>query len=502
MRHISLTRSAVVAGIAVAGLFAVAVPSAASAAPLDAIDTVTIISPDPDDPTAPLTVGDEFSVDATWSVSDDAQPGDTFGLTFPSPISVAWTQDFDLLSPDGLVVGSCVASGQSVECTLGGYVLDHDDVRGSLSVRATAAEATEATEVTFETSGDATVTVPVPGGGIVDAGPSSGPEDIRKYGGMTADGTAARWAIEVPISHLVALGDGVVLTDTYDERLTLDLSSLSVAHVAPDGWDAWIADGTAESIPLASGEWTVTDSPSTHSFDLTFPKPRPVGGWYLVSYSTPLPADAAPGDVFGNSVAASGTELASSIVTYTEAGGNGSGSRDRSLAVRKTVAGDGTIPDTTFTVRVSCVTGDGSVVPGHPVDLAIRADETLRVDDVPMGATCTVSEPEDGGADPVSFSPAPVIEITTDSAAVVELTVTNTFEPAPTPTPTPTVPTAPTAEPTPSVVPPTGDSSAPAPDGDLAVTGAAEPGIALGAAGALIALGLAVTLVARRRTAA
>lgn len=493
MRHISLTRSAVGIGIAVIGLAAIAVPTAASAAELDAIDSVTIVSPDPADPSAPLTVGDEFTLGAEWSVADDAQPGDTFGLTFPSPISVAWTQNFDLRDPDGLLVGSCVASGQSIDCTLGDYVLDHDDVHGSLSVRATAAQTTDSEELTFETSGGTTVTTPVPGGGIVDSGPSAGPEQIRKYGGMTSDGSSARWAIEVPIEHLEALGDGVVLTDTYDERLTLDPSTVSVAYVAPDGWDAWIADGTAESLPVSSGEWTFTDHPTTHSFDLAFPNPPADGGWYLVSYSTPLPADAETGDVFGNSVSASGTRLAESTVTYTEAGGNGSGTRERSLAVTKAVAGSGTIPDTAFVVSASCVTSDGSAVPGYPAEKSVRAGEQVTFGKLPVGATCTVSEPENGGADSVDFSPSSVVEITTDSPTVIQMTVTNTFDAAPTPTPTPSTPTT-----EPTTGPETPTSSTPS-SGHLAVTGSADPGVALGAAAALLALGLGVMLAARRR---
>jgi hypothetical protein len=499
MRHISLTRSLV--GIAAIGLAALAVPTAASAAPLDAIESVTIVSPDPDDPSAQLSVGDVFTLTAEWSVADDAQPGDTFGLTFPSPISVAWTQTFDLLDPAGLVVGSCTASGQAIDCTLGDYVSDHDDVHGSLRVRATASEATEASELTFETSSGVTVTAPVPGGGIVDAGPSAGPDEIRKYGGMTADGSSARWAIEVPIAHLEALGDGVVLTDTYDERLTLDASTVSVAYVTADGWDEWAADGAAESLPLAAGEWTFSDHPATHSFDLTFPNPRAAGGWYLVAYSTPLPTDAVDGDVFGNSVTAAGTELATSTVTYADAGGDGFGSRERTLAVTKAVAGAGTIPDATFVINVSCVKADGSAVSGHPVDADIRGGETARFEGLPVGATCTVSEPDNGGADSVAFSPSPVVHIEGDSPAVIELTVTNTFDAEPT-TP-PTEPTTPPTEPTPAPSQgPTGGGSATSPDdGDLAVTGSAAPGIAIGVAVAFLILGLAVTLAARRRAA-
>jgi hypothetical protein len=501
MRFTSLTRLGTGLGAAVLGLTAaVAVPAAASAADLDAIDAVSIVAPNPDDPSAPLSVGQEFTLSAEWSVANDAQPGDTFGLEFPSPISLAFAQRFDLRDPDGAVVGTCEAAAQSILCTLGDYVLDHDDVHGALNVHAIASEGTESGELTFETSTGATITAAVPGGGIVADDPSGGPDQIRKFGGIAPDGSSARWAIEVPIEHLERLGDGVVLTDVYDERLELDLASLSVAYVSPDGWDEWISDRRSESIPRSSGEWTVENRPADHSFDLTFPNPRPTGGWYLVSYTTPLPTDATVGDVFENTVTAAGTTLAGSTVTYADANGNGSGQSRRSIAVTKAVDGDRPAPDVEFLVRIACENSAGAIE-GFPRDAAVRAGASVTFAGVPVGAVCTLSEPEDGGADAVAFSPSPVVTVTADSPRVTELVVTNTFSrtatPTPTPTPTPLVPTD----------TPTGSSSVPAPSAtpsgsadDLARTGADAAGPLMAAAALLLALGV-VALLSRRRRA-
>jgi hypothetical protein len=498
MRFPSPIRLGAALGAAVLGFATIAIPAAASAAELDAIDDVAIVAPNPDNPSAPLTVGQEFLLSATWSVSDEAQPGDTFGLDFPSLISVAWDQSFELLDPDGAVVGTCEASGQSVACTLGDYVLDHHDVHGSLSVRTMAAGTTEAEELVFETSTGATVTAPLPGGGIVAEDPSDGPSEVRKFGGIAPDGSSARWAIEVPIEHLERLGEDVVLTDVYDERLDLDAASLSVAYVGPDGWDAWISDREAESIPLSSGEWTFENHPSTHSFDLTFPRPRAAGGWYLVSYSTPFPADVRIGDVFANAVTAAGTTLTENTVEFVDADGNGSGQPRRSIAVTKAVSGDGDVPDVEFTVALDCVDAEETSVRGYPRRSAVRAGESVTFPGIPVGAVCTLSEPEDGGADAVSFSPSSRIPITSGSPAVIELVVTNSFlrTPVETPAPTPTPPVPATPTDSSSTPPPT-----PAGSTDrLARTGADAVGPISLAALVLVMLGAVGLIAVRRRS--
>jgi hypothetical protein len=421
-----------VAGIALAS--AIVFPAAAAtAAVVEGIDSVTIIAPDPANPSAPLEVNQQFTLDATWSVPDSAQPGDTFGLTFPSPISAAFNQTFELRSPapENAVVGTCVATGQSIQCTLGDYVLTHDNVHGDLSLQAVAKQATEDDTLTFTTDNGVTITTPIPGGGIVDAD-TDGPTSLDKYGFMSQDGTSLGWTIVVPAAQLPSLGAGVVFTDTYDERLDFDPSTVTVGYVADNAWDDWANNNNAQWLPAPSAEWTLVDSPATHSFDLTFPTPE-ADGWYVVTYYTALPADVENGDVFGNTVTANGTILKDITVPYVGAGGGGDGDRRRAISVTKAVDGTGTAPAVDFDIAVTCVDGAAAPVAGFPQTQSIAAGETADFDDIPVGSVCTVNETDNGGANNVTYSPSNTVTVTTDSPSIIEFTVTNTFNIPPVP---------------------------------------------------------------------
>jgi LPXTG-motif cell wall-anchored protein len=119
---------------------------------------------------------------------------------------------------------------------------------------------------------------------------------------------------------------------------------------------------------------------------------------------------------------------------------------------------------------------------------------------VPVGAVCTLSEPEDGGADAVAFSPSPVVTVTADSPRTIDLVVTNTFSRTPVPTPNTSTPPVPADSPTgsSSVRPPSATPSGSS--DDLARTGADDAGPMVGAAALLLALG-AVAVLSRRRRA-
>jgi hypothetical protein len=405
--------------------------AAANAAVLDGIDTVTIVAPDPANPSAPLEVNQQFTLAATWSVPNSALPGDTFGLTFPSPISSAFNQTFDLLSPDDEVVGTCVATGQSITCTLGDYVLTHDDVHGDLSLQAVAVQETEDDELTFETSNGVTITAPIPGGGIVDAD-TDGPSTVEKYGFMSQDGQSIGWTIVVPAAQLPSLGTGVVFTDTYDAQLDFDASTVQVGYVADNAWDDWANNNNAQWLPAPSPEWTLIDSPATNSFDLTFPTPE-ADGWYVVTYYTALPDGAVDGDVFNNTVTANGTTLVDVDFVYSNAGGGGDGERRRAISVTKAVDGTATAPAVDFDIAVACVNGAGAPVTDYPQTQSIAAGETADFDDIPVGSVCTVTEPDNGGANAVTFTPSNTVTVTTESPSIIEFTVTNTFNTPPVP---------------------------------------------------------------------
>ncbi|PJI86638.1 DUF5979 domain-containing protein [Luteimicrobium subarcticum] len=88
-----------------------------------------------------------------------------------------------------------------------------------------------------------------------------------------------------------------------------------------------------------------------------------------------------------------------------------------------------------FEVRLVCTltTADPTTVYDATHDLK-PGDLVWTVDDLPTGATCAVSEPDDGGADATTISPA---SITVGDGTTAKVTVTNQFELVPVP-PSPT----------------------------------------------------------------
>lgn len=113
----------------------------------------------------------------------------------------------------------------------------------------------------------------------------------------------------------------------------------------------------------------------------------------------------------------------------------------------KTVAGEGDVPaDTSFTVNVACTNnGDPFLDEDRQFD-ATGGDAQVVLYQSGENLQCTVSEPEDGGADGVTIQP----ETLQFDAEPVEggkfsdygfsdesSTVTNTFDPAPEPSPEP-----------------------------------------------------------------
>lgn len=84
-----------------------------------------------------------------------------------------------------------------------------------------------------------------------------------------------------------------------------------------------------------------------------------------------------------------------------------------------------------FTLAVRCTLDDGDgageprVVYDGAVTLGAAGPLTAQIPDLPAGAVCTVSEPDDGGATSTTISPE---RVTVGSDEVVEVTVTNTFD--------------------------------------------------------------------------
>ena len=462
-------RAATVAA-SLAGLAILAIPTAAHAAPIDAITDVTVRAPDPTRPDAPLVVGQTFTVDAQWSVPDSAQSGDTFGLTFPSPVTIPYSQTFDLL--DGTEkVGECTAVADGIQCTLGEYVDTHDDVSGTLFFVALASQQhTGDLELVSETGG--ILPLELPGGRIVGG---SEPVDLRKSGFINEQGLG--WTIVAPPSILAA-GAPAVISDDYDDRLTFDPARLQVRTVPADSWSTWQESSTL----LPTTDYTVAQGPGS-AFSVTVHLVQP-DVFYVVQYRMAVPADVQNGDIFANTARLDDRE-SSTEIQYVGAGGDGSGTTPRTIAVTKIVTGTGTAPAGPFTVLVDCRVASGAAVTGYPVELAVRAGETVTTSGVPVGATCSVEETVTGGATRTTVAPEAPLTITTASPAVLPVTVTNTFDAVEVPDPSSGGGTA--EEPV-----------TPAEPVALAATGADAAGAVMPAA---VLFGLGVLLIASARRA-
>ena len=221
-------------------------------------------------------------------------------------------------------------------------------------------------------------------------------------------------------------------TDIFDAALALDPASVQVGYVAAAGWQDWAANAEAQWLPAPSDKWTLSGAVVPNGFDLLFTQTG-ADGWYVAEFATTLPDDVVPGDVFGNEVlVASITPLDSYV--YTQASvGDGGGNRSRTISVTKAVDGSATAPSIDFGVAVTCVDENGAPIPDYPQTAEIAAGEVAEFDDIIIGSVCRVTEPGNGGADAVTFTPSDSVVVTADSPTVIEVTVTNTFNRAPVP---------------------------------------------------------------------
>ncbi|MFB9310291.1 DUF5979 domain-containing protein [Agromyces hippuratus] len=468
-----------------------AAPAAANASELDAITSVTINA---DAPSGPIGVGQRYAVDATWAAPAGAVEGDTFRLDFPSPVR-AHSATFVLRDASGATVGDCAVTESSILCTLGDYVETHHDVRGTLHFYAQSTAATDDDSYVFTTGNGIEIRVPIPGGGIVEGGePGTAPTSPQKWGWLNDDGTSITWQVVVP-SDVLAGGSPVVLEDVYDARMGFDPSSLTAGWVPASKWASWeyheVVAGTGPET------YTLVDSPGTHSFEFTFNEPvASEDRVYTLQYRTTLPADARDGDLFGNTVTASGEAFTTWPVEFVTAGGEGGGTGNvGGFTVTKTLSGDGasSVPDdTVYTVTYSYLR-DGAPVTGS---LALSPGTPLGVGGLPTGTVVTLSEaaPEaisgaDYGTPRFSgdgvMTDASTATLVIGDRSTVAVTLDNPVLLTP-PTPS-TPPTPPAATPAP-----------PAPDTSLASTGV-EPGRPIAGAILMVLLGGAALIVARRR---
>lgn len=497
---------AVALGVTALALLPVLTAPAAATAAVDtgAVTSITITSPDPADPSAPLTVGQMFRVDVAWALPATAAPGDTFSVSFPSPVS-GYSSAFTLTDAAGAEVGTCTVDSDAFDCALGDYVASHTGITGTLYFYASAVE-TSGSTLLFQSSDGTVFHVAVPGGGIAHGTGGAAtppPTALAKGGWQNADGSLG-WLIYLPGALLLHDGAEVTVTDTYDARLSLIPASLSVERVANADWNGGDWSGSSTRLTEGSGPGTYTSAESAPSFQLTVHDPDPQST-YVVYYQLSVPAGTPDGTVFDNSVRGDGIGSDEASVSYVTAGGAASGQDARDLAVTKRVDGTAPAPAGGFPIAVAC-TLDGAPVAGYPATATVAAGETHLFTRIPVGAVCAVTETDSRGASAVAYAPAGSIPIA-EGTGPVEVTVTNTYTATPatpgggTATPTPTPTTRPTS--TTPATPAAGDRPATsAPAAALAHTGSdGRPALLLtGAAALALIVGAALLTATTRRS--
>lgn len=499
----------------------VATPRTASAAELDAIKTVTITQPLDE-----VHLWQSLRIEATWAVPDGSHAGDTFTLAFPdSPRVTGFAQTFDLKTPAGAVVGTCDVTQDGFACTLSPYVETATNVHGTLFFYAQVSSVGEGGTFRFTTGDEMVIEVPVPGGEVVPGSGWSAPEQPVKGGWVSTDGRTAVWEVYVPSEFLAASAGGpVVVTDTYDSRLTMRDDSLVVAYVPLADWNN--GDYGSSAVRLSPGTgYVYTPDAAGSSFDLTFVDPVTDGSrMYVFTYRMSLPAGVQDGDTFANQVAGSTGWDDQRVLEYAAAGGDGSGDGNGELRLTKHVTGEGaaSVPTgTAFTVDYT-TDRNGATTSGS---LTVTDGATVTIPGLAAGTVVTLREVSPAAIDGVTWG-EPVFsgegvtsveggaQVTVGAEGVVEVALDNPVTPVDPPAP-PAPPAPPTTVP-PTTVPPTTVPPVTTPPasvvppttaptkatrkparGALATTGATV-GLVAGAAVLLVGAGAALVVLRRR----
>ncbi len=316
--------TAVLAAIFLLTSAATAIPTAASAAEVEGVTSVSI---QPTEAGRAIRDGDQVQVNVTWAVPDTTESGDTFTLSFPPEIR-AFTADFTLVNPEGTAVGRCVVAVPDFVCTMNDYVDTHNSVNGGLRFYARANNVDNLDSVEFETGRGISIPATLPGGG----GPTPGsgvPSRPDKYGYLRSDGSSVEWTVSIPAASAAdANGEPITFTDTWDSRLTYLPSTLRIGYVPAGSWN----DGNnwASVIFLSPGSgantYSLQDRSASSSVSFSFNAPVSDGRVYVVRYSTSIPAGTPDGASFSNSVfSPTGEEVAEDSVSFLDASGEGAG---------------------------------------------------------------------------------------------------------------------------------------------------------------------------------
>lgn len=341
---------------------------------------------------APPYVKDtQYRFDATWSVPDSAQPGDTFTLNFPDAL-MGVNQTIELPDADGNIVGTCQVSANQFVCTLSDFVADHNNVRGTLNFNARFTEEMTEEQIQFTTGNGVTIVTDVEGG-VGTAGPDDVPTAPTKFGFPNDDGESLTWTIRVPSEDLGA-GPNPVITDDYDAPMVFDPSRLTVRWIDKADWGQkddltkWHYLGVGET---AGNSYTLNNRPADTAFDVQLNGANTDGTRvYQIDVTMEYPEGVQNGDVFNNSAVVNGTTYTATPVPYNGAGGGGEGDNLGDFEVTKTVVGTAAsvVAGAEYTVDYS-FEENGQTVTGS---FTIADGETDGLTDVAEGTVVTLSE--------------------------------------------------------------------------------------------------------------
>lgn len=502
--------AAIIVGMvmAVTGLLGSAVP--ATAAPTVTYPgAISGVSLENQHGGGPLVQWQNVRISGKWTVPAGAQAGETFGMTLPAEFSRQSAGEFTIADPvTGLVMANCAVAaggGPDMVCTLTEAVEGLEKVGGTFWMEARASQTTTSETVEFDL-GDTVEIVDLPGdGGVVPEDPAE-QEEPYKYGGETATDGLLKWVIGIPSGYV---DDGsFTITDTLDAGLTghhytgdVKLVQRAVVNGALVG-DASEVDPSAYVIDLAD---------DGRSFEFVASGLPARGFAYELVYFTQADAPVADGDIFGNHAIVDTFETSATHTVVESGGGDGSGVAYTTFSITKQITGAqaDAVRDATYTVRYSV---KGSDAP--PATMSVPVGQPVVSARAPLGSTFVIEEidlPEIQGVtwgewtiagEGVVHGGDGTYEVTPQTTAGVELTLTNIANPVPvvTPTPTPTPVVTPTPTPSP-VVTPTPTPSPIAAPGGLALTGGESGAAFLSLAFALIVGGgLATGIAARRRS--
>lgn len=261
-------------------------------------DSVTLDSPRPAD--EPLRQWDLLTLQAEWNAPHGVEQGQEFSLTFPDSFQFIRDAEFSLVSTEGVSGGSCVASGQRINCIFSDGFANRDNISGTLDAEIQITGVTEQRSISLTTDSGIIIPVDLPGTGVVVPEVVVAPTSVNKSGWVLsgAANTHAQWRISVNGAELAGHTGELVVADEIlnSEADTRDMSYVRSGEGTPfvTAYDVETVGGVEvlgdEIYPPLTLQTTYSISPSDNP-SMTVTLTEPAGGWdpgqvYIVDYQT------------------------------------------------------------------------------------------------------------------------------------------------------------------------------------------------------------------------